>query len=148
MKINFTWGTGITIFLVAFLMLLIGFFIWTLQFDVQLVTEDYYGKELVYQEHISKVNRTLSLSEQPVIIKKGEFILIEFPAELTGSTIAGMIEFYRPSDKKKDFKVPLIVDKELKAAVDVSGTEPGLWTMKMDWSANDSLYYNEMRFMF
>jgi hypothetical protein len=80
--------------------------------DVSLVSDNYYEKSLVYQDEIDNQNRTKSLDEQVKINFNGEVINILFPSTYLDKNISGEIYFYRPSNSKLDFKLPLELNEE------------------------------------
>ena len=57
-KIKWNWGTGILLSIIVFMAILIGIVYVFMNQDVDLVTKDYYGKELRYQDQINKINNT------------------------------------------------------------------------------------------
>lgn len=141
MKIN--WGINIAAFYIFFvLVLLIAVFIF-MQQDVGLVTNDYYAKELVYQEEIDKANRTKELAEQLDITVEPAQIKFLFPKIFNPGDIGGTIQFYRPSDREKDFVTDIITDSSGTQIIETSKLEKGLWRVKIDWSAMNISYFNE-----
>ena len=80
--------------------------------DVSLVSDNYYEKSLSYQTEIDKQSRTNSLDEQVKINFNGEVINILFPSTYLDKNISGEIYFYRPSNPKLDFKLPLELNEE------------------------------------
>ena len=75
-----SWGTGITIVIVVFLLftilqvLIIHFYV-----DYDLVEQDYYSAEIKYQSQIEKVNRTNELGQSLNIKIDKDFIEFDFP---------------------------------------------------------------------
>ena len=57
-KINFNWGTGILITIIVFMIITLGTVFTFMNEKVDLVTDNYYKKELKYQKQIDKLNRT------------------------------------------------------------------------------------------
>ena len=110
--------------------------------DVSLVSDNYYEKSLVYQDEIDKQSRTKSLSEQVKISFDGEVISISFPPEYLAKEISGEIFFYRPSDPKLDFKLPLQLT-EGNQFIPVSRIDKGFWRVKLNWIMDGNVYYNE-----
>src|SRR5690625_4056222 len=103
MKIN--WGTGLAIWLVIFIVFILQFVIRISvqdKYDNELVTENYYEKELVFQEQIDGITNAnknhIKLKSQRT--DKG-FELI-FPENLDASKIEGSLVLYRPSNNKLD----------------------------------------------
>jgi hypothetical protein len=107
-----------------------------------LVTTDYYAKELKYQERIDAEKRTQTLSERVKYEIINCQMLISFPKEFTGKSITGTILLYCPSDKNKDveqnfstaagtFIMPLPVKNK------------GSHHVQIIWQADGNSYYFE-----
>jgi FixH len=148
MKIN--WGTSIVIAFGMF-MLFILYFVYKVQsdskYDNELVVEEYYKHDAKYQEELEKLQNSNNLSEKPKIIKTADGLEISFPANLDIKNITGNVSFYRSSNKKLDFEVPIsfsgstlhIPNKKLLG---------GLWDISINWNYNkvdyitkETIYY-------
>lgn len=141
MKLN--WGFNIAAFYIFFvIVLLIGVFIFMNQ-DVGLVTNDYYAKEIAYQQEIDKSNRTNELTEQLEITVEPSRIKFSFPQMFNASNIGGIIHFYRPSDKQKDFVTNIVTDSSRIQIIDTRKLDIGLWKVKVDWTVQNVSYFNE-----
>lgn len=143
MKIKFNWGTGIFIVIVLFVLAVIAFFIFINTLDINLVEDNYYEKELAYQERIDKIENTAGLSGEIEIRQDNGQMIIQFPDIDTLLVPTGTVWFYRPSDPKKDFTVPLQLDNSHTQVLDVSKIDPGKWTVKMEWEMGGKHYYYE-----
>jgi len=137
------WGTGVVIGIIVFVVISITMTIIFMTQDVSLVSDNYYEKSLSYQEEIDKQSRTNSLDDQVKINFNGEIINILFPVEYLNSNISGEIYFYRPSDSKLDFKMPLDLNEEGNQMILVKDFEKGFWRVKLNWTMNGNGYYNE-----
>ncbi len=133
MKIN--WGTGIVIAIIAF----IGFilFLVTLmlsdeKLNHELVTDDYYKKELVYQEEIDAEKNAQALTENIKVSKTGEGLLIVFPKNLDYSKIKGKVNLYRPSNKNLDFEIPLDLSSH-QLLIPKKNLVEGRWDVSVNW---------------
>ncbi|HWH64169.1 MAG TPA: FixH family protein, partial [Ginsengibacter sp.] len=69
---------------------------------VDLVTTDYYDKELVYQEKIDAITRVTGLSKKIEYKIKDDKLIITFPKDFAGKKIEGKAVLYCPSDEDKD----------------------------------------------
>jgi hypothetical protein len=141
MKSN--WGYNIAAFYIFFvIVLLIVVFIFMRQ-DVGLVTNDYYAKEIAYQEEIDKTNRTKELTEQLDITAEPAQIKFSFPKMFRSGDIDGTIHFYRPSNKENDFVADIVTDSSRIQFIKTGKLEKGLWKVKVDWSIKNISYFNE-----
>ena len=143
MKIN--WGTGIVLAFVAFIAFILYFVIimsTQKRAEHDLVVDDYYKAELLYQQEIdAKINaNNLKYAIQTTKTKNG--FVINFPKNQEPNKITGTVSFYRPSNKQLDFNLAislssshlLIPDKRL---VD------GRWDIKVVWQYNNKHYRYE-----
>ncbi len=133
MKIN--WGTGIVLAFIGFIGFIL-FFVVRMSMDNSanhdLVTEEYYKKELAYQKEIDAETNAKNLIDPIKIEKKTNGLLLRFPKNLEGQNIQGTVSLYRPSNKHLDFDLPvslsnahlLIPDKRLLG---------GRWDIKIIW---------------
>ena len=140
MKIN--WGTGIVIAIVLF-MSFITFMVVKMttneDYSHDLVVEEYYKKELAFQQEIDAEENLKLLSEKI----RGERVeagwLLEFPKDIKASKIKGTVFLYRPSSKQLDFNFPielsdsnlLIPDKRLL---------DGRWNISVAWKYDNKDY--------
>ena len=108
-KIKWNWGTGILLSIIIFMMILIGIVYVFMNQDVDLVTSNYYGKEIKYQKQIDKINKTNEMSKQVNIALSDKSVQLTFPDSVFDKKASGTIYFYRPSGSKKDFSVPMAV---------------------------------------
>jgi len=145
MKIS--WGKGLALAYAGFVILVLTMVGITITKDVDLVTPNYYDKEIKYQEEIDKINNTLRLKDQVKFDLSVTAFMVSFPALSASSVIKGEVNFYRPSDSKKDFKVPIETDKEFKQVFDVSKIEKGLWKVKVNWNMDGIEYLSNNAFV-
>lgn len=143
MKIKFNWGTGIIISSVIFMIFTIITGITLMNQKVDLVTDNYYEKELKYQHHIDKESRTKHISDNIDVVQAGGKVSITFANSLNPEKVQGEVKFYRPSDSAKDFVMPLSLNKSGKHLIDISGRDKGYWKVQVNWSADDKEYYFE-----
>jgi len=140
---KFNWGTGIFIVIVLFLLAVISFFIFINTLDINLVEDNYYEKELVYQQRIEKINNASSLPGKINFSTEPGILIIQFPGIDSTFSPTGSVLFYRPSDPKKDMSVPLKLDNSFRQAIDISGISKGKWTVKLEWEMGGKEYYFE-----
>jgi nitrogen fixation protein FixH len=140
MKIN--WGTGIVIGMIVFMtfiMVLVITMLTNKEFDHDLVTEGYYEKDLVYQNEIDAETNSGHLSAEIIVQKSNEGLQIVFPGEVLGKDINGMVEMYRPSNKKLDFQMPIhLTDSTL--LIPAEKLVNGQWKVTVVWEMEGQKY--------
>lgn len=141
MKIN--WGTSIAIVIVlfiGFIMMMVIPMLTDKEYDHDLVVEEYYKKELEFQEQLNKEKNSAKLSENLRTEQVAEGLLIYFPKEMQPSQIEGSILLYRPSDKKMDRIIPILATSN---PILIPGEQllPGRWNVEVDWKYTGESYY-------
>lgn len=143
MKIN--WGTGIVI-AIALFMSFILYFVLKVQsdstYDHELVTEEYYKKELDFQNQINKTQNSLDKGYQVKIEKTADGIQFKFPTELDKAAIQGKVSFYRPSDQRLDFEYQ-ISDLQTDLLIPNKSLVEGRWDITIDWQYEGKNYFTE-----
>lgn len=146
MKMN--WGTGLAIVLGLFIVFILYFVIRIStedKYDYDLVTEEYYKKELVFQKEMDDETNSNSLENNITGKKIAQGWLLTFPKNIDYSKITGTVTLYRPSNKKLDFQIPLILSNSEMIIPD-ERLVPGRWNTIVQWNydGEDYLYKNEI----
>jgi len=111
--------------------------------DPDLVRSDYYEQEITYQQQIDRLNRTSALRGELSLAYNAARHQVSFqlPAAHRLELVKGTIHFYRPSDAKLDFDVPLSVDANGNQRVNTEKLRDGLWKVRVQWSAGEDEYF-------
>lgn len=140
MKIKFNWGLGILLSIILFMTASLIAVFFMMNRDVDLVANNYYEKEIKYQNQIDMEKRTSELNEKINVKVSNKTLFVSFPDTVN---ITGELYFYRPSDYKKDFTIPISLDNKREQSVDVSNLLKGYWRLKVNWIMNNNEYYSE-----
>ncbi len=113
--------------------------------DVDLVSQDYYKKELAFQKHIDQLSATAHFKKNILInyAAAAEQISLVFPTTKSKEKISGVVHFFRPSDAKLDFEVPLQLNENLQHHLSTKALAKGLWRVKISWNFNNQDYYQQ-----
>ncbi|HAH54204.1 MAG TPA: cytochrome C oxidase Cbb3 [Flavobacterium sp.] len=140
MKIN--WGTGIVIAFAIFITFIL-YFVFSVQsnskYDNELVVEEYYKHDAKFGDEMTRVQNAQDLPQKPEIMNTSEGITIVFPAVFDAKGIKGKVSFYRPSDKKFDFEVPILLSNS-SLKVPKQKLLGGRWDINMEWQYEGKLY--------
>ena len=138
MKIN--WGTGIVIAFAVFITFIL-YFVLKVQSDSkynnELVVEEYYKHDARFGDEMVRVQNAQDLKEKPAITLTLEGVTIVFPDVFSPEKIKGKVIFYRSSNKKLDFEVPISSATLLVPAKDLV---PGRWEINMEWQYEGKQY--------
>ena len=136
------WGYRITILILAFVCMMTGLVIAAFMQDFDLVSEDYYGKELQFQSQIEKQKNQQQLSRSIQCNQKTDQLIVQFPEELWAKTIEGEIVLYRPSDATKDIKIKLrpVFGEQI---INKKKLSIGLYKIQINYTCDSKAYYFE-----
>ena len=142
MKFKIGWGTSIVIAIALFMSFILYFVIKVQsdsKYDNELVVEEYYKKDALYGEDYIKMQNAHDLTEKPQVTQIGDSVEIKFPAAFVPKDIQGTVSFYRPSNKKLDFQVPISLSKPslLIPKLDLVG---GRWDIFIGWEYQSKSY--------
>lgn len=140
------WGYRIAIGFITFCLITIGVTIFLMTQKVDVVTDNYYDKELKYQEQLDRVARTRALKEVMEISNTGKEIIIKFPNTPDKNQKNDFISLYRPSDNTKDVKIPVLTDSSRTQIVNIDRLTRGYWKLQINWTSGGSEYYYESVF--
>ncbi|MEI7662776.1 MAG: FixH family protein [Bacteroidota bacterium] len=141
---KWNWGTGIFIFIVLFLIACFAFLYYAQHQKFSLVEEDYYPKELRYEEKLVKMRNTNALLMQMMIRLDKSSLIIQFPGDFKGKKVSGSVNIYRPSDERLDLLLPVAADTSLIQSVPLNKLTQGRYVVKVDWSSEGKYYYKEL----
>ncbi len=142
---KFNWGTGILIFIIIFVAATIFTAVTLMNKDVDLVTDNYYEKTLVYQDEIDKLNRSVDISGKVDFIYTDNLLSIKFPHEAALKIKSGEISFYRPSNSSLDFNLPFEPDSTGLVVFNTDKITKGLWDVKLKWQQHGKDFLVEKR---
>lgn len=141
---KWNWGTGITLVMISFM----GFILYMVitmstdkNYSFDLVTEEYYAKEMVYQTEIDAEKNLNQLEEKITGQKTADGWLLSFPSELTNENIQGNLFLYRPSNQQLDFNLPLVLTGS-QLLIPAQQLIDGRWNITIDfkYKSKDYLY--------
>lgn len=138
-----SWGTKIAALYIGFVGLVIVMVTFSMNQKIELVSSDYYAKELKYQDKINEMNNANALSEQIKYTITGDQLEILFPVDFKDKKVTGEILFFKPSDATKDYKLPIKLNTGLKQTISKSLLSNGMYKMQVSWTVEEKNYFNE-----
>ena len=116
-----------------------------MQTDVNLVSADYYQKELAHQQRMNAVARTAALPTPMQISHDAASrrLTLQLPTSLAGQAVQGQVLFFRPSNQALDFTLPLQPAADLRQFINTSKMAPGFWRVQLDFTAGGQAYFLE-----
>jgi hypothetical protein len=136
------WPAAITGFFIVATIFIATFILWAVRQREDLVSADYYEREVRYQSQLDSMNRSQSVAAKTVVTFERDqpAIVINLPeAKAPGAT--GNIHLYRPSDARLDRDVPLALAPDGKQRLDARPLRDGLWKVRVTWTVNGRDYF-------
>lgn len=136
------WGNYIAIFFTCFVVFILFLVYKTFSVNTELVSEDYYDKEIAYQQKIDKLSNTERMHAYVKIIQLEDSVQFIFPNEYADDSVHGTIKLYRPADVSKDLAIPIVLANK-KQLYPKSLLTKGNYVVHIDWKGNDVPFYTE-----
>lgn len=140
MKLN--WGTGIVIAFVIFAALLTVAMVLGSRQRVDLVTPDYYERELKFQEQIDFRENARQIGDL-LISASAKELTIEFPSTIDFEHVSGKVRFYKPDNANFDFEEELKLNEDNVLVINREKRIGGLWTVMVLAEQDGTSYYWE-----
>lgn len=140
MKIN--WGVFAFSLFGVFVVFMLGMVYFATKQNNELVTENYYEKELEFKEILKKKNQSNQLKEGITYLTNSTYLSLVFPKEIENE-ISGTVVFYKPSSKSADktFDIKVVGNTQ---QFSLTNFAKGMYRVKIDWKADRKEYYNEI----
>jgi hypothetical protein len=141
------WPVGIIVTFALFFAGTVGLVVMACSQKVDLVSADYYEQELKFQGRIDRVERTQRSASHAAIRYDAatRYIMVSLPPEQARLAVWGSIELYRPSAAGMDRAVRFAPDAHGTQRLDARGLAPGLWRVRVTWTAEKENYYFEQK---
>lgn len=139
---KFTWGHGVAVALGSFIIFIL-FMVLVFpngQQGSELVSDNYYEDELVYQEVIDGKNNAEKLAEKPLYNQSAAGIKIEFPKSITADANKVHFDLFRTDDANLDVKKELTLDGTQSFTIPKQVISKGSYTLKVKWKQNKKPY--------
>lgn len=137
------WGHSIIVVFSLFAVGIITMVTKSMRAHVEMVSNDYYGDELKYQEVIDGRKQAQLLSAPVKIGQSDDHIQVTFPPEMQGTPLSGKIYFYKAADSRQDVTVPLRSGIEGTVAISKQKLSKGDYQVQLEWDANGKHYFQE-----
>ena len=147
---KFNWGTGIVLAFVAFISFIMYFVVVANsdpRADHDLVTEEYYRKELEYQQDLDASRNLELFGGQVEVLRISGGLGIRLPKGMDPQGIDGKVSLYRPSNKQLDFEFP-IQNSDTLQLIPASRLLDGRWDIRVNWTYKGKPYLFRERILY
>ncbi|MEO9005440.1 MAG: FixH family protein [Ginsengibacter sp.] len=139
-----SWGYKILMVIVVFVCGILFLVYQSSRRGSELVTTDYYEKELVYQNTIDAKSNVNNLGDTVVFHVVNDELSISFPRDFAGQKIDGQATLYYPSDQSKDM-VHTFSMQDSKVVFPVNAGNKKEFNLQLGWQSRGKNYYFEKR---
>ena len=144
-KFKLNWGWSMLLVYIIFMSVFL-FYFWRSFKELEsneLVTEDYYEKELVYGDVLDKKKHADSMQIQVQTVQDTDGLRIQFPNYI--ENVEGKIILYKPDNSKLDREIPIDLNKNHTQKITKEQLIPGRWDIKLDWKIGEVPYFIERK---
>ena len=137
------WGYRILILYLAFVAGILFLVYKSGQQHTDLIADNYYEKELQYQQVIDARNNTEPYRNQIELANRDNKVMIRLPLAIGTSILNGTIEFLCMNDKSGDVKLPLKTGADGIQYIAINKFKRGNYQVQVSWSDKNIPYYYE-----
>lgn len=139
---KFTWGHGVAVALGAFMIFILSLiFLFTRNWkNSELITENYYEEELMYQNVIDAKENADNLQTKPVYSQDVSGIKITFPAEFNNANTEFRIDLHRAEDKNLDVVRDIDLDASNSIFIPANILVKGNYVLRTHWKKENKNY--------
>jgi hypothetical protein len=136
------WGKGILLVIIAFVGFILTLVVISVrQDDIHLVTENYYEKEIKYQDQIEREKSAAALDREVLVFDaQAKAMVLDLPIGAKGN-----LQLFRPSDARLDQELSLDITNEGKTTVPLEKLKSGYWRVQLTWTENGVEFYEEKK---
>ena len=140
------WGYKILLVYAVFVMGIMFLVFKSSREKVDLVTTDYYAKELKYQQKIDAMNRVSLLSDTVKYEMHEGKLTVVFPKDFAGKKITGDVVLYCPSDEDKDITQNFSI-QDTPIFVPIHVVNKKEFELQLNWQADGTSYYFQKKLL-
>lgn len=141
--INISWGTKIAILYCSFVAMILSLVVATTFKKTDLVADDYYQQEIVFQKKLDAANAGVALKDPLQIHTSQQAVELSFPADFAGKNITGNIHFYAPADAAADRKIPINTASG-SLSIECGKLAKALYEVQVSYTVSGKDYYQSL----
>ena len=143
LKIN--WGYGIMVLYISFALAILFLVYKCTQHPVDLVSPDYYDKEIKFQQQYDKEQNATALSTplQLNVNAENKTVELNFPTAANSTVLKGSIYFMRPDNSADDKTIAISAYDAHNQTIDYSNWKKGLYRVEVNWNDGVKDYYKQ-----
>ncbi len=143
--LKFNWGYAVAFLYVGFALAMLFLVYKCTEHPVDLVSADYYDKEIKFQQQYDKEqNASLLLNPLQLSVNSdSQTVVINFPTAENSSVLKGSIYFMRPDNSTSDKTIAIAANSNHEQIVDYSTWKKGLYRIEVSWNDGVKEYFKQ-----
>lgn len=139
---NLTWGHGVVVALLSFIVFILSmiFLFPNGQKNSEMVSENYYEEELLYQDVIDAKNRADTVKLKPQYSQDKSGITIKFPENINNNNAKVSFVLNRTDDKNLDIKKDITLNPDNSFSIPAKLLVLGNYTLQLSWIKEKATY--------
>ena len=137
------WGHKITIVIIVFLVGMLGMVFIAMRQNNEMIDDDYYKKEMVYQQVIDAKQNLLNKSENNIVNQNDREVIFILPVGTFEKLEEGYIELIRSDNEKKDVHLTMELIGRDKFVIPKTDLINGAYKARISWKNDGTAYYKE-----
>ena len=106
-----------------------------------MVTENYYEKEIKYQDQIEREKSAAGLDREVLVYDdQTKAVTLDLPVGAKGN-----LHLFRPSDARLDQGLGLEITESGKITIPLQKLKSGYWRIQLTWTENGIEFYEEKK---
>jgi len=137
------WGHKLTIFIVAFLVVMLGMVVFATMQTNEMIDDNYYQKELEYQDVIDARQNLMDVSTNNLVSQTLLEVAITLPPGTFEKLESGNIELLRNDSKSKDVQLAIVPNGSNRRTIPKSELLKGMYKSRIKWKNDGKEFYKE-----
>lgn len=142
MRVRVNWGVAVATFYTVFALSTVGFVVFAMGRQVDLVSEDYYARALAHDQRAQAIANADALGSAVGASVVDDRVEVRVPASMAAQ-VRGNLTLYRAADADADRTIAFVPEPDGRQAIPLAGLAPGHWQLQMQWVADGRDYYAE-----
>lgn len=137
------WGHKILIVIILFLISMTGMVIYAVMQTNEMIDDQYYQKELIYQEVIDAKKNLLDITSINLISQTLQEVVITLPPGTFEDLEKGHIELLRNDAASNDVHMDMVINGSNRSIFPKEKLIKGLYKARIQWSNGGKPFYKE-----
>ena len=137
------WGHKLTIFIVLFLVVMLGMVFYATMQTNEMIDDNYYQKELEYQDVIDAKQNLVNISSNNLISQTFLEVVITLPPGTFEKLEKGNIELLRNDSKANDVQLEIEPNGSNRRTIPKSSLLKGMYKSRIKWTNDGKEFYKE-----